>query len=320
MKIILILILIQFHFVSNLYSKNWRVNNSPGISADFTTLQAAHDGATEGDSIYVEGSLTNYDNNGTVTISKKLNIIGPGYFLGQNPFTQANKMEAKFNYLNFTTGSEGSSVMGLTVRTIDVNIPDVVVRRNHINTLRLRSESFLVSQNFITWTLSGTNCSGIVTNNIIRYTTINSNSSVSIFNNLFHYTGSNSLDVHNSEVRNNIIYGYTENNLFAGGRNNTVTNNIFRQTGTDSDGNQFGQEVSSIILNEGSEDGKYLLTENSVAKGSGLNGVDCGPFGGDSPYELSGIPPGPSIYEVNAPATASRAEGLPVSIKIYSHP
>src|SRR5690554_3302449 len=115
---------------SSSHAANWRVNNSPGIDADFTTLQAAHDAASEGDSIYVEGSLTNYDNNGTVNISKQIVIIGPGYFLGQNPFTQAIKTTANFNVIIFATGAEGSSIMGLVVSRIDVNIPDVIIRRN----------------------------------------------------------------------------------------------------------------------------------------------------------------------------------------------
>src|SRR5690606_26276506 len=213
-------------------------------------------------------------------------------------------------------------VMGLTVNRIDVNTTDVAVRRNHVSNLYLRSENFFVSQNFIDDQISGANCRGTITNNIVRYASFDSNSSVSLFNNVLYYSVNNSysLTIHNSEVRNNIIYSYTTNTLLASSRNNTVTNNIFRQNGTDSDENKFNQAVATLFVNEGSEDGKYKLAENSAAKGTGLNGIDCGAFGGDNPYVLSGIPPGPSIYEVNAPATASRADGLPVNIKIYSHP
>ncbi len=58
-----------------------RVNNNPGADPDYATLQAANDAASNGDTIYVEGSPTNYDG---ADISKKLVIIGPGYFLTDN--------------------------------------------------------------------------------------------------------------------------------------------------------------------------------------------------------------------------------------------
>src|SRR5690606_36169436 len=200
----------------------------------------------------------------------------------------AIKTTASFGRLTFASGAEGSSVMGLVVIRIDVNIPDVIVRRNNIGNLYLNSENFFVSQNFIYDEIAGTNCKGMVTNNIIRYAGFNANSSVSVFNNVFYYSSSSfsSLDIHNSEIRNNIIVTYTNNSLLASSRNNTVTNNIFRQNGTDSNGNQFNQAVASVIVNEGSEDGKYRLTDNSPANGAGLNGVDCGAFGGDNPYVL----------------------------------
>ena len=63
------------------FAKIWRVNNNLGINADFTTLQAAHDGAAAGDTLYLESSPTNY---GGLSSSKRLVIIGTGYLLEQN--------------------------------------------------------------------------------------------------------------------------------------------------------------------------------------------------------------------------------------------
>ena len=61
-----------------------RVNNNTDFDADFTTLQAAVDAATNNDTIYVEGSATAYDG---ATIDKPLTIVGPGYYLNENPKT-----------------------------------------------------------------------------------------------------------------------------------------------------------------------------------------------------------------------------------------
>jgi hypothetical protein len=313
-----ILVLLTFNFT---HAAKWRVNNSPGINANFPTLKEAHDAASEGDTIYIEGSLAVYDNNNAININKQLVLIGPGYFLGENPFTQANKMTANFNQFNFAGGSEGSVIMGLVVNSINVNVLDITVRRNNIGTLILNTENFIVAQNIITNNIDGRNCKGLISNNIIRYASFNANSFVSFFNNVLYFSSSfsTSIDISNSEIRNNIIYSYTTNGLFLTSKNNTITNNIFRQNGTETDGNKFNVAIASIFVEGGSTDGAYKLADNSPAKGAGLNGVDCGPFGGTLPYVLSGIPPGPSIYEVSAPATASKTEGLPVNIKIHSH-
>ena len=55
----------------------WRVDNVSLHDADFTDLQSAHDGASAGDTLYVAGT----DNdNGDCILTKKLTIIGNGYF------------------------------------------------------------------------------------------------------------------------------------------------------------------------------------------------------------------------------------------------
>ena len=51
------------------FAKIWRVNNNIGITANFTTLQAAHDGAAAGDTVYLESSPTSY---GGLNCTKKL--------------------------------------------------------------------------------------------------------------------------------------------------------------------------------------------------------------------------------------------------------
>ena len=99
-------------FSNNVFAKIWRVNNNAGINANFTTLQAAHDGAASGDTLYVEGSSQTY---GSLTCSKKLCIIGPGYYLNENPGNQALGLTAQSASLDFGAGSAGSELMGMNV-------------------------------------------------------------------------------------------------------------------------------------------------------------------------------------------------------------
>src|SRR4051812_28120195 len=96
--------------VTSSYAKIWRVNNNPNVTADFTTLSAAHTGASSGDTLHLEGSPTSY---GSMTCTKKLVIIGPGFFLSQNPNTQALKQTARVDNISFNVGSAGSEIMGL---------------------------------------------------------------------------------------------------------------------------------------------------------------------------------------------------------------
>ena len=52
-------------------------------------------------------------------------------------------------------------------------------------------------------------------------------------------------------------------------------------------------------------DNRYELKAGSPAIGAGVGGIDCGAFGGETPYKLSGIPFVPLIYQVNAPTTGN---------------
>ena len=63
-----------------------RVNSAPGSSAAYSTVQAAHDAASPNDTLYLEASAFGY---GILSATKKLVILGSGYFLSQNPQTQA---------------------------------------------------------------------------------------------------------------------------------------------------------------------------------------------------------------------------------------
>lgn len=62
-------------------------------------------------------------------------------------------------------------------------------------------------------------------------------------------------------------------------------------------------------------DARNQLTANSPAKGAGEDGTDCGAFGGEEPYVLSGVPFVPSIIDVKVPQTTSQNGILNIQIK-----
>lgn len=74
MKTYYLIILQILQLISiNGYSTVWRVNNHTNIHSDYKTLQEAINGASDSDTLYLEGSSTSY---GDGVLNKKLVIIG----------------------------------------------------------------------------------------------------------------------------------------------------------------------------------------------------------------------------------------------------
>jgi hypothetical protein len=342
--------ILTFIAVTNLSAQSvYSVNNNPGALADYTSFQTALDSASAGDILMVHGSAINY---GSFVISKPIVIVGPGYFLTQNPETQVSHASAIFSALKFISGSEGSIVTGLEVTGTTSNTygdagiyisgaSNIVISRNYIlgissYALRIETASNVqVNQNYIINNYTAYQCiyinnssSIFIKNNYVeggyRSLNIGSTGGAIFTNNILKtrytaaFNSTNLLDVTNSTFYNNIIINHSSPN----GSNYFAQNNIYTSQygfGT-SNGNQ--QSVSEDTLFVGfpsstgfSTDGKWKLDVASPAIGAGLNGIDCGIFGGTEPYKLSGIPFVPNIYELTVPNTGTSGGGLDVHIK-----
>ena len=103
-----------------------------------------------------------------------------------------------------------------------------------------------------------------------------------------------------------------------------ITNNVVAGTQVDtSNNNQSNVDMNTVFVDfDGtggySTDGKWQLAPGSPALGAADDGGDCGIFGGQEPYVLSGLPRIPAIFFYRGPGTGNDA-GLPVQIKIMSH-
>ncbi len=331
-KQLLITIILTFT-CGMIYCQNLiRVNNNPGVDADFTTLQDANDNASGGDTIYVEGSVTDYAG---ADINKSVTIIGPGYFLTENPNTQANGLDAGFNSsVTFSSGSEGSVITGcnLNNNNIFINVNNITVKRCYAGYIQFTGtvENVLVVQNYVYYTIqtysAGIITNSVISNNIVEWFQIYLGSysgSVQVANNILINQGAytHPVDCYNSTIQNNII---TDNvGDIAVNSGNTINNNILAIDGTDANGNQYSVDMDMVFADfdgslEYSTDAKWQLKAGSPAIGAGTGGEDCGAFGGVTPYILSGIPELPHIYDATIPSTASSQEGLSVTIKVKS--
>jgi hypothetical protein len=151
----------------------------------------------------------------------------------------------------------------------------------------------------------------LIANNYFNGIVYTSGSFSGIFaNNIFAITTT----INNSTLVNNIAFGTV-----------TMTNCIYTYNiGTSTQfGNQNGnqQNVSQSVLFVGltgnSTDGQWKLKTGSPAIGAGEGGTDIGMYGGETPYVLSGIPPIPAIYSLDAQSLPSNT--LDVNLKAKSH-
>jgi hypothetical protein len=303
-----------------------RVNNNPGADPDYATLQAANDAASNGDTIYVEGSPTDYDG---ADISKKLVIIGPGYFLTDNDSTQAFGIAATFkDNISFNTGSAGSIITGCKINnTITLSVNDISIIRCNVQYIMGYADvnNILILQNYVNTINSGSyykTTNSVISNNIVSQIYISSSSgNLQIVNNVCTYDYGYAINAYNASIANNIITSTTYG--IAVNTGNAINNNIFAGAGTNANGNLYNVVMANVFVDFSgslnySDDAKWKLKTGSPAIGAGVSGVDCGVFGGPTPYVLSGVPNLPHIYEATIPGTAYSNLGLACTIKIKS--
>ena len=303
-----------------------RVNNNADADPDYATLQAANDAASNGDTIYVEGSPTDYDG---ADISKKLVIIGPGYFLTDNDSTQAYGIAATFKSdINFNAGVAGSIITGcIQKNSINIGVNDISVIRCNVQNIWGTADinNVLILQNYLSSIYNSYNdvTNSVISNNIvsgsIAFTSGSGN--LQIVNNVCTYDYGYAISVYNASVANNIITNPTYGVMVNTG--NAINNNIFAGAGTNANGNQYNVVMANVFVDFSgslnySDDAKWKLKTGSPAIGAGVSGVDYGAFGGPTPYVLSGVPNLPHIYEATIPGTAYSNLGLACTIKIKS--
>jgi len=189
------------------------VSNDNQQPAEWTNLQMACDSASVGDTIYVQGTPTDY---GTIHIKKKLHIIGVGikptgnYLYGYPSSISTIYLDT----VNYISGASGTIIEGVHTSTIAANYgsnktcQDLIIRRNRIiSTISLDlSNNTLIINNIFqgSWIslLYATNT--IIMNNIISVRIDYSSSSTIISNNIF-----------------------INNTAFSNCQSSTITNNIF---------------------------------------------------------------------------------------------
>jgi hypothetical protein len=321
-------------------AKIWRINNNAGVNADFTTFPAAIASASviNGDTVHIEPSATDYTG---VTLTKRLIIIGVGYFLDPantttpgNAGLQATTFNSTVSSIAFDAGSEGSKCLGISFSS-SISISTAIGSPMNLSFEKCLFTSsgifpgagnyngLTVRKCFFNASARIDQTSGSITNVICEN---------NIFNGTFSYinvpvlTGSSNIIRNNSF--NDVVGGfsisncYVANNIFGCGAaitfsNCVIKNNLFQLTAANqtlpgtATGNTLGVNMTTVYTGgtTGSLDSRFQLAAGSPAIGTGLTvgGItpNIGAFSGattDS-YKLSGIPNIPSIYTFSVPTS-----------------
>jgi len=299
-----LIILILAFSLQTMAQTRIRVNNTPGVDADFSDLQEALTSAGEGDIIYIESSGIPYS--GSYHLDEPhITLIGPGYFLSLNDSTQADKNPAMIQNLYLNGTATGAIITGLQITgTLFVNASSARVSRCHLYTVSIAQTNSMSAlnlyQNYITGTISGNNTyysTAVIYNNIITTPSSNSFSfydkaTMSIYNNIISngYSTNYWVDVENSAIVNNIIFStYPSYRPFIDPNpalNNQVSHNVICQEELSGfPNNVWDVAIADVVLyTNGGPEGKYVLIDGSPAIGAGNTGGDCGIFAGTTPY------------------------------------
>lgn len=252
-------------------AKIWRVNNNPTIPADFTTIQAAHDGAMANDTLHIEPSGIPY---GDLTITKKLIIIGNGFFLSENTNNQVNFNSSIVGLIYMRNGCSGSKFMGLTINGYvdfaqSINDPIIAIIADNITF----EKNYFTSQNYnfkfsgVTGSLFVNLNNLVIRNNYLKGTIQNFLISNGNFYNL------NNIQILNNYIRGGIDLsnrtntGYTNCYAYATIANNVIEGNII------SCGSIIKNNIFTMVANpsvSGNTTDGNSITNNISASPTGL--------------------------------------------------
>ena len=300
-KTLLFLAAISMAVAAN--AKILRVSNVSGSSAPYTSIDAAHDAASSGDTIMVDGSSEKYGGNkGEYNITKKLVILGPGYWLVENDVIAEGSSSASVTTLNLKTA--GIVVKGMDIKYLNIYGAQAVINRCTISILDFKegANNGVITQCFITGEPSGTSGAHAnyvqMTNNIFTSTTVNY-----LFTNF-----DNSYIAYNTFRNKNVKF-------YNSVKNTTIEHNLWKECTDNGSGNSLKDNYNCDIINTQATndfiDSDYYNLEIPEEVIS-----NYGAFAGDSPYIFSGVPSGPVIKDLVVPTTVETGSKMNVTIKV----
>jgi hypothetical protein len=335
-----------FVFAANIsaYAQNQITIEHQGQTSVYENLASAISGAQAGDTLYLSGG--NYSATG-VDFSKPLHLFGTGYhpdsttatgrtIVGEFLLIQTAASGGSIEGIYFTTGIK----FGMSEATNDVS--DFSLKRCYVKSLDMGNfpsafaSNNIISECVIAGSLSGSygglpDAQNNTFKNNVIYNGIEGFGSGNVFENNVFVDNLNGFNIDNSEsstFRNNIFIGELESLgnvqylVFENNLTSHPTDFNYVYYGSVSLNNIYDLAVNSLALNYSSgNSNQYFLQDfhlppDSPAIGAGMNGTDCGIYGGDSPFKEGGVPSNPHIQAKNISNITDEEGNLPVMIKV----
>lgn len=314
------------------YAKIRRVGyTGPKITGtDYADLQTAHDDAAAKDTIMLYPGAW-----GSVFISKKLVIIGPGYFLtgaGANTGLQNITGTVSADII-LQTGADSCIVEG-----VDNLILSAITVVNKVIVRRCRGNIYYNDSNLSDWQISQCYLDNFQNNPYIStwgsiinfnfsncwiaaFSMITNNHSGQLNNNVINFAN---FGTGAFVVKNTIINQYHFNDLNCVYQNCIGQENYPLPTGNGNQTIPLADMADNVYVGGAtqgsySNDGRWVLKAGSPAIGAGVGGVDCGMFGGTNPYKLSGIPRIPAVYKLTAPTNTTSTNPYTITFSTRSN-
>lgn len=291
-----------------------RVNNKPGLTDVYTTAQAAHNAASNGDTIHLEPST--YGTYGALNVTKSnIVLIGTGAFLAFTPNIQLSQSAGSINYLEINA-STNFTCLGVFVNGDIVNLSsNTLLRSTFCNYLLLGQYSFSSTLNFTNIRIERCYINNgleilygtkeyIITNSFLGKFTISNGLSSDISGviayNIIGYSGNPNQEIRNAIVANNIFRNFNGGwpNLFLNSNvSNCISAGNYLPTGN---GNVNNVDMNLVFNNLSAASGNDMYELSSTYPNQNI-----GMYAGPDPYKRACTPPIPSIYELILPALGS---------------
>lgn len=307
----------------------WRVNPNPSAKAQYKTVAEAMDDVhvQTGDTLMIDPGYY-----GDINVTKEnITIIGNGYFLGWNK-GWAESDETIFTNVNL---AKKCTIEGCTANSISSNDSGTIrrckaeslygggnstIEQSITNSISISTGDIIRNNIIIGYIYTSYYYSGIVVENNTIITNERDRMPLDL------RTGSNNI------IRNNIIIQSCQDlnsdlvptsssmvypkDLTGWSMYNNVTSIAPEYKDPKYNNHDIGATVETLFLNEGSDDGKWRLSEKSPAKNMAIDGGDCGAFGGRTPYVLSGVPQFiPHITKIEVPTRPTDGK-ITIKLKI----
>ncbi len=329
------------------------VSNAAHLPAQFSTIQAAHDAASAGDTLLISATGMSY---GDITLMKQLSIIGSTFVPGQ---------AAQLGTVYFADDScDGSLLQSLYIGSVQIpsgltqtNFSNHIIRRCYISSIYVVTDSGVNANHFYNWVIEG----------CVFYSTgatwnMNTSYGYSRFEN---FTFRNNvfngvlLDLKYCSLKNNIFLGVDPglssvgglefctfaNNITYGkgvsnGQNNIYNNNItFGATNNvftipvdpsnypNNIGSNNLEGIDPMFVNVAANsnfniNSDYHLQAGSPAIGAGDDGQDCGVYDGSEIFRMDGEPDIPVVRSVIIPGgnIVPAQSTFQITVHSVSHP